>query len=123
MLDIYRRLQDIAHKEYTDIVKRTELIGSRSLGSGKLRIYLTDGTYMDIYLSPLGKYSYHWECRAKTGQIFRHDNAPDYPDLGTFPKHFHDGEEQTVKESHISDRPEEALREFLEFAKGKMVKK
>jgi hypothetical protein len=122
LLDIYRRLQDIAHQEYADIVNHAEVIGSRSLGSSKLRIYLIDGTYMDIYLSPLGKYSYHWERRAKTGQIFRHDNAPDYHDLGTFPKHFHDGEEQTVKESHISDRPEEAFREFLEFARGKLKK-
>jgi hypothetical protein len=120
LLDIYRRLQDIAHREHADIVNRAEVIRSRSLGSNKLRIYLIDDTYMDIYLSPFGKYSYHWERRAKTGQIFRHDNAPDYPDLGTFPKHFHDGEEQTVKESHISDRPEEAFREFREFARGKV---
>jgi hypothetical protein len=74
-------------------------------------------SYIDVWLSIKGKYSYHWERRAKTGQIFRHDNAPDFPKIKTFPKHFHDGNEQNVKESFLSDKPEEAVREFLTLAR------
>jgi len=36
--------------------------------------------------------------------------------VGTFPKHFHDGSEDNVRESYLSEDPAEALREFLRFA-------
>jgi hypothetical protein len=39
----------------------------------------------------------------------------------TFPKHLHNGTEENVIESHISDSPEEAIREFLDFIRGKIL--
>jgi hypothetical protein len=36
----------------------------------------------------------------------------------TFPKHFHNGSEENVVESNISDTPEEAIREFLTFVRN-----
>ena len=122
MIRIYQKLIDICRKEFSDIVRQTRLIRSGSIGSTKLRILLREGSYIDVWFSATGKYSYHWERRIKTGEIFRHDNAPDFPKFRTSPKHFHDGMEQNVKESFLSDKPEEALREFLNFARGKHIK-
>ncbi|MBI5253329.1 MAG: hypothetical protein HY930_02880 [Euryarchaeota archaeon] len=123
VLSLYNKLSGIARDEFSDIVSATELIGKKSLGSSKLRIHLKDGTYIDVWVSGSGKYSYHWEQRAKRGLIYRHDNAPDFPEISTFPKHFHDGTQDDVKESYISDRPEEAVREFLKFARQKIKQK
>lgn len=123
VISLYSRLSGIAKDEFSDIVSATELIGKKSLGSSKLRIYLKDGTYIDVWVSGSGKYSYHWEQRAKRGLIYRHDNAPDFPEISTFPKHFHDGSQENVKESRISDKPEEAVREFLKFARQKIKQK
>ena len=117
MLRTYQGLAYICQKEFSDIVEQTKLIRPGSLGSTKLRIILKENSYIDVWLSASGRYSYHWERRAKAGQIFRHDNAPDFPDIKTYPKHFHDGNEQDVKESFLSDKPEEALREILSFVK------
>lgn len=67
-----------------------------------------------------GKYSYHWEQRLVKGLIYRHDNAPHskWREIKTFPKHFHDGKEDNVKESNILDDPLSAVQYFLTFARG-----
>ena len=41
--------------------------------------------------------------------------------VATFPKHFHDGGESKVVERHISDDPEDAMREFLTFVRHKLL--
>ncbi len=61
------------------------------------------------------KYSYHWERRAINGKIYRHDNASHHREIATFPKHFHFESENNLKESKISDEPEIAIIEFLNF--------
>ena len=122
MLRTYQRLIDICHREFSDIVEQAQLMRSGSIGSTKLRILLKEGSYIDVWLNPKGRYSYHWERRAKTGEIFRHDNAPDFPNMKTFPKHFHNGNEQNVRESSLSDIPEEALSDFLNFVREKLKK-
>jgi hypothetical protein len=50
-------------------------------------------------------------------KIYRHNNAPHqkWKYISTFPKHFHNGSEDIVVQSHISENPEIALREFLSF--------
>ncbi|MEW6087463.1 MAG: DUF6516 family protein [bacterium] len=91
----------------------------------KLRLYLYDNSFIDIYLSiKSNKYSYHWDRRLTVNKIFRHDNAPHqkWKHIETFPKHFHNGSEQTVLPSHISDNPELALKEFLNFVIKNIVK-
>lgn len=73
-------------------------------------------------LSPdLARYSYHWELRAKRGLIYRHDNAPDHPDVATFPKHFHNSSENAVEESHIPDELVIAFQQFLMFVRNKLT--
>ncbi len=66
------------------------------------------------------RYSYHWERRTADNTLYRHDNAPDadWKHVSTYPKHFHNGSQGNVVGSNISDDPNEALREFLKFARA-----
>jgi len=115
------RLARIARDEFSDVVVSSKLLGRRASTPTKLRLELRDGTFVDVWMNPLhSRYSLHWEQRAKRGLIYRHDNAPDHPYIATFPKHFHDGDEHQVEESHVSDDPEDAVREFLEFVRAKL---
>ncbi|MFB6272483.1 MAG: DUF6516 family protein [Salinibacter sp.] len=109
------QLQRIAEVEFVDIVTDTVP------GLNQLRILLEDGSYVDVWFSLKleGRYSYHWERKAIDGTIYRHDNAPHqrWQHVRTFPKHFHDGREDDVTESHLSDEPADSLREFLMFVR------
>lgn len=117
MLTQYQQIERMAHSEFPDIVASSRILHNRSPGSAKLRISLKDQTYMDIWLSETGKYSFHWEQRAVRGLIHRHDNAPDHPEIATYPKHFHNGDEHNISSSNLSYEPLYAAREFLEFAR------
>jgi hypothetical protein len=114
------RLKDIAEVEFPDIVEEAIVPFAN-----ELRIILKDGSFVDVWFSLklMDRYSYHWERRGIDRRIFRHDNAPhkSWQFVATFPKHFHDGSEDIVSESRISNAPDEALREFLSFVRGKMT--
>jgi hypothetical protein len=111
------RLREIAEVEFVDIV-----VEAIMPDSNELRIILTDGSFVDVWfwLKLQGRYSFHWERRALDGKIYRHDNPPHkrWESVATFPRHFHDGSETNVSESHLSEVPEQALREFLAFARA-----
>jgi len=98
-----------------------------SLSTGdplKLRLDIADGSLIDVFISVSGRYSYHWERRLiASGDLYRHDNAPHgrWHHVSTFPKHFHDGSESNVIESHLSDTPEDAIREFLTFVRARLL--
>jgi len=91
---------------------------------GKIRVHIVDGSYLDVWLSRkmLGRYAYHWERRHIDGRIYRYDNRPHehLKLMKTFPRHFHDATEHNVKESRISDNPEEAVREVLELVRRRV---
>lgn len=114
-------LAEIASVEYKDIV-----IDTSSEELNYLRIVLVDGSFIDVWFSlkNKGRYSYHWERKAIDRSIFRHNNAPHlrWKSIKTFPKHSHNGNEEEVIESHISDEPEEALRGFLDFCRMRLIK-
>lgn len=115
LIDVVR-LCEIAEIEFSDLVA-----SARSPGTNQVRILLIDGSFIDVWhsLKLVGRYSYHWERLALDNTIYRHDNAPhaSWQKIATFPKHFHNGSELNVVESHINSIPEEALREFLNFAR------
>jgi hypothetical protein len=116
-------LNELALSEYRDIVERTEFIFSPAGRIRKLRIYLFDGSFVDVWCSLKGDYSFHWERRLINGSLYRHDNAPHarWRHVPTFPKHFHNGREDNVESSFISDSPEEALQNFLDFVRGRLA--
>ncbi|RLC81129.1 MAG: hypothetical protein DRI61_04375 [Chloroflexi bacterium] len=115
---MYDELARIAQSEFGDIIIGYRILRRRTAAPLKLRLLVKDGTFIDIWLSPDRKrYSYHWEQRAVRGLVYRHDNAPDHPEIPTFPKHFHDGSEENVLPSYLPDEPSAALREFLNFVR------
>jgi len=120
MINAYNKLKVIAESEYKDIVTSTKILGERTVGSAKLRIFLKDQTYLDVWLSPSGKYSYHWEQRAQRGTIYRHDNAPDFPHIKTYPKHLHDGDEKSIRPSYMDANPTIAIKQILDIIKQKL---
>jgi len=122
MIELYNRLKTIVESEYKDIVTSTKILGKRTIGSAKLRIFFKDRSYLDIWLSPSGKYSYHWEQRAQRGIIYRHDNAPDFPHIKTYPQHLHDGDEKNIQPSYIDTNPIIAIKQVLTIIKQKLEK-
>lgn len=114
---IYEDLLKIALSEFTDIVESGIIMRTSSGEAWKLRIFFYDETFLDVYLSRSGKYSYHWDLRTKENKIYRHDNAPhkQWKHISTFPKHFHRGKDQTVSESFVPDSPPDGLRYFLKY--------
>jgi hypothetical protein len=97
------RLREIAEVEFGEIV-----VDTKSPDLNELRIILVDGSFVDVWFSLKleGRYSYHWECKAIDGTIYRHDNAPHklWRELETFPKHFHEGDDQTVVVLEVEDQ-------------------
>ena len=111
------QLRDIAEVEFVDIVVEAFIPDLN-----ELRIILADGSFVDVWFSLKlqGRYSFHWERRAIDGTIYRYDNAPHrrWESVATFPRHFHNGSETNVSESHLSPVSETALREFLAFVRA-----
>jgi hypothetical protein len=122
LLQVYLVLIWIAENEFEDIVVSTRLLGGKTSNPNKLRIDIKDGTFLDVWLSGEGDYSFHWEQRAQRGLIHRWDNAPDHKHLATYPDHFHSGSDEMVTESRIESEPEKAIRTVLYFIRSKVNK-
>ncbi len=120
MLLTYQKLERIARTEFSGIVKETRFVGGRSAQPNKLRVYFIDNSFLDVWLSDDNDYSYHWEQRAQRGLIHRWDNAPDHPEIESFPHHFHNGEESKVVKSNLYTDSERAFREVLGFIADKL---
>ena len=116
--EAYRKIRLLIQKKFPDITELTEQV------YGKVRVHLTDGSYLDIWLSQKipGRFAYHWEHRHINGGLHRHDNRPHehLKNMKNFPKHFHNGSEENVTESNIPDEPTEAVRFFLTFIHQKL---
>jgi hypothetical protein len=111
------RFRGIAETEFLTLVRSTAILRD------KPRVVLVDGSYIDFWWSTQipGRYAHHRERRHIDGSIYRHDNMlhPQWQRVGSFPKRFHLGNQQTVVESALAADPEEALRQFLTFAGNK----
>jgi hypothetical protein len=122
--EIYRALRTIALTEFADVVVSARTVALPTGDPLKLRIDVVDGTLLDVFLSVSGRYSYHWDRRVTSfHEVYRHDNAPHGRALrvSTFPKHFHDGSEASLVDSHVSDDPRHAIREFPAFVRHKLL--
>lgn len=116
--EVYEELRLIVQAEFADVVTSAEIAQLTSGVPRKLRLSVIDGSYVDIFVSTSGRYSYHWERNTPDVRtVYRHDNAPHmaWQHVTTFPKHFHDGSENNVVASDISDEPRHALRQFCRF--------
>lgn len=119
---LYRKLEFIATNEFADIINESTIINSYSGRVRKLRLKVIDKSFIDVWYSFDGDYSFHWEQRDVRNAIYRHDNAPHkkWNHIKTFPKHCHDGTDDNVIESYISEIPERAIRSFLEISRNRL---
>lgn len=99
--------------QYKDFIADIEIVG---IGTArKTRMTFKDGSYLDIWFSETGRYSYHWERRHVDGRVFRFDNAPHHAGVKTFPHHLHRGSEGEIVESWLSAVPDQAVYQVLDF--------
>ena len=121
----YKRIKRNVELRFSDILKSAELIQGTAGRIRKLRLSLIDNTFVDIWYSSDGSYSYHWEQRNVRNAIYRHDNAPHkkWRNVSTFPKHCHDGNQLNVIESFLPDNYENAVEEFLRLVRERMAAK
>ena len=91
---------------------------------GKLRVHLTDESFIDVWISRRlpNRYAVHWERRHVDGTIYRWDNTPHevHKRISTFPHHFHEGRDDMVRPYRYPGSLEELLREVLEYVKRKV---
>lgn len=121
--ELYRQLKSIVDTEFFDVSVNSEIIFSHSGRARKLRINVIDGTFIDVWYSLDGEYSFHWEQRGIRNSIYRHDNAPHlkWAAIKTFPKHCHNNTDENTSESYISDNPKEAIRQFIGIVREKLI--
>lgn len=114
----FELLVRIAEIEFSEIVVDSALLGE------KLRLFIKDSSYIDIWLSQTltGRFGIHWERRHLDNTFYRYDNFPDtaWHSVDTYPRHFHNGSQETVEKAPFSPDLTEGLREFLRFAVEKM---
>jgi len=122
--ELFKQIIELVLRDFSDIVVDAQLRFTSSGAVERLRVLLKDESFVDVWLSTSGKYSYHWERRHIRGLIHRHDNAPHnrWKGIKTFPKHFHDGSEENVVESNIPNEPTQAMRYFLVFIRQELTK-
>jgi len=115
--EIYDHLVTVTTKKYSDIIQGIVKIKTPSGVITKIRVIFVDNSFLDVYWSPSGRYSLHYEKKRINGTMYRHDNAPHkkHRTIITFPKQFHKGSENNVEESYLPTNPIKALEYFLEF--------
>ncbi|ABM81437.1 hypothetical protein Hbut_1622 [Hyperthermus butylicus DSM 5456] len=92
--EILERLREFAANLYPEVVVDVEIV------YGKLRIYLIDESFIDVWISRRlpNRYAIHWKRRHIDGTIYRWDNTPHEINrhIPTFPHHFHEGNDRVV---------------------------
>jgi len=117
---ILERIKKDIEIDFADIIDEIEISEEN-----EMRIILKDETFIDVWFSLKlpGRYAYHWERRFRDDTIYRHDNVPHkkWRKVKTYPKHFHDGTESNVIESHISGDIHKSVVDFLQFVRMKLI--
>jgi len=114
-LGVLRRMAEV---EFAAIVVQTDILGA------KLRVLLTDTSYVDVWVSRKlsGRFGFHWERKHLDGRMYRYDNFPDtdWSGVSTFPRHFHNGDQHTVVAAPFAPAIEQGFREFMAFVQRTM---
>jgi len=112
-LNPLEQLRRIAEVKFAALVVQTDFLGS------KLRVLLTDTSYVDVWAARKlsGRFGFHWERQYLDGHIYRYDNFPDtnWSDVSTFPFHFHNGAQNTVIAAPFALTREQGFRDFMAF--------
>ncbi len=106
-------LRRIAEVEFGSLVADSQPLGE------KLRLFLSDGSYVDLWLSRRlhERFGFHWERRHLDGTFYRYDNFPNtaWRDIVGYPYHFHDGSQDEVISTPFSTDLLTGFREFMRF--------
>ena len=83
-----------------------------------------DGSFTDVWFSrriPC-KYAFHWERRHIDGTVYRWDNAAHrrVEGLETFPHHFHEGSQHSIRPFRVKETVEDTLRVVLEYVRRRV---
>lgn len=109
-LDEIRRIAEV---EFAPIVTDVVIMGV------KLRIILTDTSYVDVWVSKKleNRFGFHWERGHLDGTIYRYDNFPDtdWKHIPTYPFHFHNGSQDAVEAPSFSQDVIQGFRDFMGF--------
>jgi len=113
------KIKQILEKEFSDIVIETkDMLTRQSIGSGKIRCFIKDGSFVDIFVSQSLRFSCHWERRALDGKIYRVDNAPNHPEISSAPWHFHYGSDSIIKPFKGSTEIGEIIKGFFNLIRS-----
>jgi len=116
ILDEIRRIAEV---EFASIVADVAVMGV------KLRIILTDTSYVDVWVSKKleNRFGFHWERGHLDGTIYRYDNFPDtdWKHIPTYPFHFHSGSQDAVETPPFSQDVIQGFRDFMGFIEAEMV--
>jgi hypothetical protein len=117
--EVLKKLRELAINLYPEIIVDAEIV------YGKLRIYLIDESFIDVWISRRlpNRYAIHWERRHIDGSIYRWDNTPHeaHRHIPTFPHHFHEGHDREVKPYNYPGDMEKALMEALNYIREKIM--
>ena len=114
----FESLARIAEIEFSEIVTDSARLGE------KLRLFLHDTSYIDIWLSRVieDRFGFHWERRHLDGSLYRYDNFPDsaWRTVDTYPRHFHNGSQDIVEAAPFPPDLLEGFRDFMRFVVAKL---
>ena len=114
----YQKLARITSSEFKDILKQEPLVLR-----DRIRLLFIDESFMDIHYPVDHDYSFHWQRKR---ELYRINTAPNHPEIETFPRHIHAGEEENITSDTITspnNPPEENLRQVLKWVKEKLKNK
>ena len=119
----YTKIKELLDIDFNDIITVSKIIDTR-----KLRIYLIDKTYVDIFfveIENILKFSIHWELTHIDNKIYRVDNIPDkqWSNLNSFPTHFHSESYENVIESPFSGDIIDIIYDFFDFIRKQIISK
>lgn len=107
-------LADLVVAEFPDIVTAVNVMAP---GEAKLRLFIRDGSHLDIWFNEKGRYSYHWERKGTGMTAYRFNNAPHHPHVETYPHHLHEDKPDSVKPSPVRGVSREDVMLVLEFVR------
>ena len=111
-------LRRIAEVEFGALVVDSAVL------SEKMRLFLSDTSYIDAWLSRQisGRFGFHWERQHLDGTLYRYDNFPDpaWEKVTTYPYHFHNGSQVVVEAAPFATDPLVGFREFLRFVETRL---
>ena len=111
-------LRRIAKIEFGSLIADSQPYGE------KPRLFLSDGSYVDLWLSrrPHERFGFHWERRHLDATFYRYDNFPNtaWRDIAGYPHHFHNGSQDAVTSTPFAIDLLAGFREFMTFVAAKL---